>query len=337
MNKAKVISGLRATLLGGCMIWSITSSAAAITLPEVVNPSPEAARIYQEEAVRIEQLLAQALNTQLRTEERMEALIELLTNYLDYAVAIGGKLVDDENSEIATFTIGSLADVIAMDHSPSLHSTAGTLHGMYLIARRDKILEIIRHAIDDPRSAVYGDAASILASRGDPQGLDLIEEAASEGRIKDVDAIRYYSLASQIAAATYLEKYWKSGSPEARNAASAHLAYNPKYMNALRDEALQPDADEGFVKAVLPGLGATDSAYNSYGFALVHDATRSKALREQAIEAAVAATVPRLQSTAVREAVADRLEHVAKEIESDRAMMSVRDLRSATVKVGGDI
>lgn len=302
--------------------------------PTIVNPEPAIQNAVSANATAIDGLLRRALDTSGATRDRVSAVNDLAGLYFDHLLANGEALARDQNADVAHVAVLHIAGQIAMlpsGHSASHSPDSGTLaeYSAYQTHLVQESLRILRLALDHSSETVRNEAASVLCSRGDVQGLARIQMQIDAGRLPAKDGIAYFSLAPLDLAGPYIAPFLSSQDNSAKAAAVGPLSYDPKYTAPIRAMALDAATNSAVLRAALPGLAVTDKDFSSYGLPLAQNKALSRETREVALESTVKFTMKANLSEAVVRTIAPLLSETAIEINSAKALGAVRDLKSA--------
>jgi hypothetical protein len=307
--------------------------ACAQSAPKIANPDPAIQRTIAAQRGAIDDLVRRALNASAGTPDRVAAVNGLAGLYFDFLLANGEPLVKDTNADVAHVTVLNVAGQIAMlpgghtgshDHDPPVSAS-----DEYQAQLVQESLRILRLGLNHSNEVVRNEAAAALTSRGDVQGLSRIQGLIEEGRMSSREGIRYLSLAPLQLAASYLEAYLSSPDVATKAAAIAPLSYDTRYTARVRTVALDANAGSAVLQAALPGLAVTDKDFASYGLPMAQNKSLSRETREVALESTIKFTMKTRPSEGVVRNLAALLDETALELNSDKAALALRDLKSA--------
>jgi len=311
----------------GLVVVSANSTLAEVKKPTLTNPDPAIQELVAKNASMIDSWLTSALSDDLPPSDRVAAIHRLSGVYFDYLLANSEALVLDKQPEVGHATVATLGGQIAM--IPGHEGEGASAFDAY---QRDIVqdsLKVLRIALDNPAPSVWGEAATILASRGDAFTLERVQMFVDEGRVEGKKGIGYLSLAPMPVASKYIQKYASTEKVDLRAAAVAQLAYNPDYTTLVRELALNPQTPQQVTASALPGLASTDREFLDYGLALARNKNLNKDLRTQALEYTVRYTIEsKTPESAVRTMV-PLLVETANELASKKALDAVQDLKSS--------
>ena len=93
--------------------------------------------------------------------------------------------------------------------------------------------------------------------------------------------------------------------------------------------ALEVNASDVVLRAALPGLALTDKEFASYGLPLTQNKSLSRETREVALESTIKFAMKTRPSEGVVRNLTTTLDATALEIDSDKAVVALRDLKAA--------
>jgi hypothetical protein len=299
--------------------------------PTIVNPDPAIQAAASANRASIDRLVGQALDTARPAAERLQAVNSLAGLHFDYLLANADVLVRDADPDVSLAAVMHIAGQIAMlpaghggPGGASTPSATQTYHDRVVA----ESLRILRLALDNPGDVVRDEAARVLSSRGDVQGLARIQSQVDGGQLAAKSAVEYFSLAPLDVSAPYIAPFLTSRDTGARTAAVGTLSYDPKFTTPIRAIALDAQTDDAVRSAALPGLATTDKEFSSYGIALAQNKALSAQTRAVAVESMVKYTLKASLSEGAVRTMEPLLSETATEIKSDRAMKAVQDLKS---------
>ncbi|HEX2525275.1 MAG TPA: hypothetical protein VHL31_03100 [Geminicoccus sp.] len=319
--------------------WLLAAAAAAILLsgeavaqvkePELTRPDASVRELLAANAAEIQSVVERALDTQQPTKSRVDAVRQLSGAYFDYLLANSQALVRDPDPEVAHTTVLSLAGQIAM--LPDVQVMEHHNHTEYDNYQSNLVktsLDSLRQALEHDNAAVVDEAAAFLSSRGDLQGMARVQRLIEEGKISAGKGIGFLSLGPLEKASPLIEKYTSDPDTSVQAAAISQLSYNSRYTSVVRDVALSANTSSQVTIAALPGLAKTDRDFLNYGVALAQNEKVDKAVRSQALEAAIGFTIRNNTPESTVRSLEPLLGDAAAELSSPEALQAVEQLRS---------